>query len=359
MDFLDRFKDKVTCAKLLDQLEQKLSSPFRFMEVCGTHTVAIFRSGLRSLLPDKLIHLSGPGCPVCVTHEREVAGFFELAKRKRVILVTFGDLLRIPGPRSQTLKDLQAQGARIKVVYSPLDSLEVAKDNPSSEVVFLGVGFETTAPTIAASLQLAKSQGLTNFSVFCLHKLVPPALKVLLEDEHVQIDGFLLPGHVSVIIGLQPYEFLSSRYHLPAVVGGFEPLDIVQALLTLVSLNPAQVVNCYPRAVKPEGNEKALKVMQEVFEVGPSLWRGIGLIAQSGLKLRGEWAEFDAQIRFGLTELPEVEETKGCRCGEVLRGILRPNECPLFAKACNPEHPIGPCMVSSEGSCAAYYKYEL
>jgi len=358
MDFLDRFKDKTTCAKLLAKLEQELRAPFRFMEVCGTHTVAIFRSGLRSLLPENLIHLSGPGCPVCVTHEREVAGFFELAQRKRVVLATFGDLLRIPGPKAQTLKDLQAQGAKIKVVYSPLDSLEIAKDNPHLEVVFLGVGFETTAPTIAASLQLAKAQGIKNFSVFCLHKLVPPALKVLLEDKHVQIDGFLLPGHVSVIIGLKPYEFLS-RYNLPAVVGGFEPLDIVQALLTLVSLKSAQVVNCYPRAVKPEGNVKALKIMQEVFEVGPSLWRGIGLIPQSGLKLKDEWAEFDAQIRFNLTELPEVEEIKGCKCGEVLRGILRPKECPLFAKACTPEHPVGPCMVSSEGSCAAYYKYEL
>ncbi len=360
MNLLNQFKDAKLCKQVLAELTAELKAPFRFMEVCGTHTVAIFQSGLRSLFPENLIHVSGPGCPVCVTHEKEVALFFELAK-KDVILATFGDLMRVPGPDKKSLKDLQAEGAKIKVVYSPFDALTLARENPLAKVVFIGVGFETTAPTIAATLKIAKKEKVKNFFVLCLHKLVPPALRALVVDPQLKVEGFLLPGHVSAIIGVKPYIFLAKEYSIPAVIGGFEPLDILQALYLLVKMKnegKAEIINSYKRVVKTEGNVKAQEVLAEVFQPCAALWRGIGEIPESGLQLREKYADFDAFQVFDL-QFPEVPPLKGCKCGEVLKGLIRPDECPLFKKVCTPQHPVGPCMVSTEGSCAAYYKYSL
>jgi hydrogenase expression/formation protein HypD len=315
---------------------------------------------VRSLLSDKVVHLSGPGCPVCVTHDSEVAAFLELAG-KNAIITTFGDLMRVPGPEKRTLKSAQAEGARVKVVYSPFDALKIAQDNPHDKVVFLGVGFETTAPAIAATVKVAREQGIGNFSVLCFHKLVPPALDALVGDPELKVQAFLLPGHVSAIIGVEPYRFLASRHGLPAVVAGFEPVDILQALYMFVTMRnegKIEVVNAYTRVVSDEGNPKAVSIMNEVFSSCDALWRGIGLIPGSGLTIRDEYADYDAMRVFGM-QLRDVPEIKGCRCGDVLKGKMSPEKCPLFGKACTPASPVGPCMVSTEGSCAAYYKYRI
>jgi hydrogenase expression/formation protein HypD len=356
----DNFKDPQLCKTLLARIHAELDGELRFMEVCGTHTVSIFRSGVRSLLSDKVVHLSGPGCPVCVTHDSEVAAFLELAG-KNAIITTFGDLMRVPGPEKKTLKSAQAEGARVKVVYSPFDALKIAQDNPHDKVVFLGVGFETTAPAIAATVKVAREQGLTNFSVLCFHKLVPPALDALVGDPELKVQAFLLPGHVSAIIGVEPYRFLASKHGLPAVVAGFEPVDILQALYMFVTMrnqNKIEVVNAYTRVVSDGGNPKAMSVMNEIFVPCDALWRGIGLIPGSGLAVRDEYADFDAMRVFDM-QLHDVPEIKGCRCGDVLKGKLSPDKCPLFGKACTPASPVGPCMVSTEGSCAAYFKYRV
>ena len=362
MKLLEGFKNPELCATVLEQIRTEIGSEgLRFMEVCGTHTVAIFHSGLRSLLPPEVVHVSGPGCPVCVTHESEVAAFLDVASRPEVILATFGDLMRVPGPRGRSLKSAQAEGAGIRVVYSPMDALRLAKDNPERTVVFLGVGFETTAPTIAATVKMARAQGLDNFCVLCFHKLVPPALEALILDPEIKVQAFLLPGHVSAVIGVKPYEFLATQHGVPGVVSGFEPLDILQAILTMIrqrNQGKPEVVNGYTRVVGEEGNPKALEIMYEVFEPADALWRGIGSIPGSGLRLRDDWREYDAMEVLGV-ELTEAPPLAGCRCGQVLKGIIRPDQCPLFRKACTPANPVGPCMVSTEGSCAAYYKYAI
>jgi len=356
----DNFKDPQLCKTLLARIHAELDGELRFMEVCGTHTVSIFRSGVRSLLSDKVVHLSGPGCPVCVTHDSEVAAFLELAG-KNAIITTFGDLMRVPGPEKKSLKSAQAEGARVKIVYSPFDALKIAQDNPHDKVVFLGVGFETTAPAIAATVKVAREQGISNFSVLCFHKLVPPALDALVGDPELQVQAFLLPGHVSAIIGVEPYRFLASKHGLPAVVAGFEPVDILQALYMFVTMRnegKVEVVNAYTRVVSDEGNPKAVSIMNEVFSSCDALWRGIGLIPGSGLTIRDEYADYDAMRVFDM-QLHDVPEIKGCRCGDVLKGKMSPEKCPLFGKACTPASPVGPCMVSTEGSCAAYYKYRI
>lgn len=361
---LDDFAEPELCRGLLELLREKLDAPLRFMEVCGTHTVSIFRSGLRSILPEGITHLSGPGCPVCVTHDRELAACIELAGKDGVVLATFGDLMRVPGPGGLNLKQAKALGADVEVVYSPLDALKLAAEKRDREVVFLGVGFETTAPTVAAVIQMAAAQGLTNFSVLPFHKLVPPALEALLSDEAegpqgAGIDAFLLPGHVSTILGIAPYLFVAERYGKPGVIGGFEPADILQSLLLMLDMRKAQkpaVINQYSRAVSDAGNPKAREIMFSVFEPSEALWRGIGAIPQSGLSITEKYAAFDARRRFSLS-LPETPEIRGCKCGEVLKGRITPAQCPLFGKACTPAAPVGPCMVSTEGSCAAYFKY--
>lgn len=363
MDFSRTFQDPELCRALLIKLEktlEKYGKPLRFMEVCGTHTVAIFQSGLRSLLPKSIIHLSGPGCPVCVTHDSEVLLFLELAQKKDTIIAIFGDLMRVPAPDGRTLKHAQAQGAQVQIVYSPLDAVKLAKENPQKEVVFLGVGFETTAPAIAVAVILAKREGVKNFSVLSCHKLVPPALDALLASEDTNIDAFLLPGHVALVLGLEPFQFLAEKYNKPAVVAGFDAADILYSLICmmeqLTEAKPA-VTNTYTRAVSNEGNPAAQAILNQVFVVDDTNWRGLGLIPQSGLAVRKELADFDAFAKFGLV-LPETKPLPGCQCGLVLSGRITPDQCPLFGKVCTPQNPTGPCMVSTEGSCAAWYNYQ-
>lgn len=362
MDFSRSLQDPHLCRALVERLERALEGqpPLRFMEVCGTHTVAIFQSGLRDVLPASVAHLSGPGCPVCVTHDAEVAAFVELAGREGVIVATFGDLMRVPGPDGLSLKHAQAAGARVEIVYSPLDILALAAKNPHDTVVFLGVGFETTAPTVAATLLMARAQGIANACVLSFHKLVPPALRALLSDSACALDAFLLPGHVSTILGLEPYHFLADEFSTPSVVAGFEPADILSALCVLAEQRRAgcaRVVNAYPRAVHEQGNPKARAVLDEVFCISDARWRGIGLIPDSGLAIRPAFAAWDALQKLDI-RIPDTKPLPGCKCGEVLKGILSPPQCPLFNKACTPANPVGPCMVSTEGSCAAYAKYQ-
>ena len=356
-------RDKKLCQALLRRLEKALSNieggQMRFMEVCGTHTVSIFQSGLRSLLPKGITHLSGPGCPVCVTHDAEVAAFLKMAQNPDVCLCTFGDLIRVPGPNGRSLKHAMAEGAKIHIVYSPLYSLAIAEQNPDKTVVFLGIGFETTAPTVAGTMLTARAKNLKNFCVFSLHKLVPPALELLLQDTDNNIDAFLLPGHVCMVTGLEPYRFLEEKWKVPSCVSGFEPADILLALCLLaedLAEKKARVRNAYERAVPKDGNPRAQELVATVFEPCDALWRGIGKIPQSGLKVRQEYADMDARLRLGI-DLEETRPIPGCRCGEVLRGRISPRDCPLFGKVCTPLEPVGPCMVSTEGSCAAYYKY--
>lgn len=361
MNSFDAFKDPALCRALLARLVEEADTPLRFMEVCGTHTVSIFQSGLRGLLPKTITHVTGPGCPVCVTHESEVACFLDLAGRDDVVLATFGDLMRVPGPKGRNLKTAQADGARVEVVYSPVDALALAEANPGRTVVFLGVGFETTAPAVAATIRLAREKNLRNFRVLSFHKLVPPALAALLADPDINVDAFLLPGHVSAIIGAAPYAFVAEQYRVPAVITGFEPLDILSALRDIVAMRKSgapAVKNDYTRVVADTGNPVALAVMDEVFAPADALWRGLGRIPASGLTIREAFADFDA-LRLPGVELKESPPLAGCRCGEVLKGKMAPNECPLFDKACTPATPVGPCMVSTEGGCAAYHKYQL
>lgn len=353
-------RDPGLCKGLVSRIEAILAGrEMRFMEVCGTHTVSIFQSGLRSLLPENLIHVSGPGCPVCVTHDSEVGLFLQVARKENAILATFGDLLRVPGPDGASLKKARSEGADIRVVYSPLEALELASDNPDREVVFPGIGFETTAPLTAAAIQLAHARKLKNFSVLSLHKLVPPAIKAILENPTCAIDTFLLPGHVATITGLAPFAFICGDYGKPASVGGFEALDILLALLKLAESfvnERADLSNSYQRAVNNDGNPAARTRMNEVFETVDSNWRGLGLIAAGGLKLREKYEAFDAFRKLDLEKV-ETKAIPGCQCGSVLMGHISPRQCPLFGKACTPANPVGPCMVSTEGSCAAAFKY--
>lgn len=328
------------------------------MEVCGTHTVTIARNGFRGILPQGVNLISGPGCPVCVTANRDIDTVIALARIPGVIITTFGDMTRVPGS-SSSLNEEKAAGHDIRIVYSPLDALKVAQDNPGNEVVFVGVGFETTTPLIAATIRRAAELGLENFSVFAAHKTVPHTLEALVNDPEVRLSALILPGHVSTIIGVEPYRFLAGRYHVPGVVTGFEPVDVLQGvamLLRQLADGRAEIENGYSRGVRDEGNPAAIAAIDEVFEPCDATWRGLGPIPGSGYALRGAYAAFDALARLE----PQVEKTvepRGCRCGDVLRGVITPKDCPLFNTGCSPEHPIGPCMVSSEGSCAAFYKY--
>jgi hydrogenase expression/formation protein HypD len=352
------YHDPRIARSLVARIVSLARKPVRLMEVCGTHTTAIFRHGIRSMLPREITLLSGPGCPVCVTDQADIDAFVDLARRPEVIVTTFGDLMRVPGSGS-SLQGQKGEGADVRVIYSPLDAVELAGRTPDKEIVFLGVGFETTAPTIAAAIVTARQAGVSNFSVYAAHKTVPAALCALSAGGPLRIDGFLLPGHVSVIIGAEAYRPFFEQYRVPAVVAGFEPSDILQAVLMLVQQiaegRPA-LENAYQRAVSPQGNTMARKLLGEVFESSDARWRGIGTIPGSGLALRPEFAAFDAVQRFGLVIKP-VPEPKGCACGQILTGLKTPLECALFRIRCNPLNPVGPCMVSSEGTCAAYYRY--
>ncbi len=355
---IDEYRDSEISQQLIEKIKSSSKKDVRLMEVCGTHTVSIFRSGIRSMLPRTVSLLSGPGCPVCVTDQAEVDAFIELARVDDVIITTFGDLMRVPGTRSSLQKE-SAGGRDIRVVYSTFDALEIARKNPAKKVVFLGVGFETTAPTIAAAILSAAQEGVKNFSVISAHKLVPPALQALMASADARIDGFILPGHVSVIIGLNAYRPFFDQYQIPCVVAGFEPIDILQAISMLVQMlesgSPA-LDNAYPRAVTREGNTKAQQILDEIFEPAGAGWRGIGVIPQSGLKIREKYAAYDAQKLFDV-EVPDAKAPKGCACGEILIGTKTPPQCALYKKVCTPMEPVGPCMVSTEGTCAAYYRY--
>lgn len=358
MRFIDEFRNSAAGQALAVRIQEKKVRPANLMEVCGTHTVAIFKHGIRQFLPEKVSMLSGPGCPVCVTPNADIDKAIALAQNGGVILVTFGDMMKVPGSYS-SLHQVRAIGADIRVVYSVLDALKLAEDNPGKSVVFFGVGFETTAPTTASAIVAAERLGLDNFFLLSVHKLIPPAMRALLASDEVHIDGFLCPGHVSTIIGSQPYEFIPREYGIPCVIAGFEPLDILQAidmLLEQISAEEARVDIQYRRAVRQEGNPVALKCLSTVFEVTDAGWRGIGIIPGSGLKLGQQFRRFDAECAFKIVTRPP-KEAANCRCGDILRGVSTPWECHLFAKACTPEHPVGPCMVSTEGTCSAWYLY--
>jgi hydrogenase expression/formation protein HypD len=357
--YIEEYRDPEVSRNIAEKIRRTSKRPIRLMEVCGTHTVSIFRNGIRAMLPETIALLSGPGCPVCVTTQKEIDTFIRMAGMDDVIIATFGDLMRVPGASSSLQKE-RADGRDIRMVYAADDALKIARQHPDKKVVFPGVGFETTAPTIAATLLAAREMRLDNFFVFSAHKCVPPALFALMENRDVHIDGFILPGHVSVIIGTRGYVPFFQKYQIPCVVAGFEPVDILQAIYTLVrqiESGKAELSNDYRRVVTVDGNTKARQIMQEVFEVQDAAWRGIGTIRESGLKIREKLSGLDAEKMLDF-EVPEAVEPKGCRCGEVLTGRMIPPQCPLYQKNCTPEDPVGPCMVSSEGTCAAYYRYQ-
>lgn len=341
-----------------------VAGPVRLMEVCGTHSHAIGRLGLRQLLPPGMQLLSGPGCPVCVTAPGEVDAIIQLARRPGVTVCTFGDMMRVPGSvatGASALAQEAARGASVEVVYSPLQAVTLAASRPRQDVVFIGVGFETTAPAVAAAIVQAAALELDNFTVLCLHKLVPPGLKALLQSGEMRLDGLLCPGHVSAIIGSDAYLPLCRDHHLPCVIAGFEAADIMAGILRLaaqVRAGWAVVENVYSRAVQPGGNLKALALLDEVFTPTAAPWRGLGVVPQSGLRLRDEYAAYDAAVRHEVRIAP-APEPDGCCCGAVLRGVLTPAECPSFDRVCTPQAPVGPCMVSSEGSCAAAWRYSV
>jgi hydrogenase expression/formation protein HypD len=328
------------------------------MEFCGGHTVSILKSGIRQLLPHNIEMLSGPGCPVCVTSTRDIDKVIALAQRPNVIITSFGDMIRVPGSES-TLQMAKAEGADVRVVYSAQDALRIARVNGEKSVIFIGIGFETTAPTVAAALVQAQTEGLKNFFVLCLHKVCPPIIKAILDLGEVKLNGIVCPGHVSAVIGSRPYEFIAADYGIGCVVSGFEPLDILHAVAMLVSQVETErpsVEIAYRRGVRPGGNPHALEMMERVFEVNEAEWRGIGPVPASGLKIRDRYCGFDAETRFSVS-LGQATEPRGCMCGSILRGVSTPRDCGLFRTTCTPERPVGPCMVSSEGACAAYYQY--
>jgi hydrogenase expression/formation protein HypD len=357
---IEEYRDADLSRHLIAKIKAVSKRNIRLMEVCGTHTVSIFRSGIRSLLPETVSLLSGPGCPVCVTDQKEIDAFVELARLDDVIVTTFGDLMRVPGSNSSLEKE-RAGGKDIRVVYSTFDALEIAQKNPDKKVVFLGVGFETTAPTIAAAILQAARLKVDNFSVISAHKLVPPALETLMSLEGVQLEGFILPGHVSVIIGLDAYRPFFDKYRIPCVVAGFEPADILQAIYMLAEMiekGSPGLQNAYSRAVTRGGNPKARQILQGIFKPADACWRGIGMIPDSGLKIKDDYAAHDAEKQFDL-QIPEPKIPGGCACGEILTGKKSPPDCKLFRTVCTPVDPVGPCMVSTEGTCAAYYKYHV
>lgn len=361
MKYIDEYRDPETARVLLAEIEALAADqPHRkLMEVCGGHTHAIYRHGIESLLPESVELVHGPGCPVCVIPMGRVDDAIALARTPGVTMCCFGDMLRVPGGDS-TLQEAKAGGADVRIVYSPLDALALAERAPDRQVVFLAVGFETTAPSTAATVLAARDRGVGNFSVFCNHVTIVPPLKAILDSPGLDLDGFLGPGHVSTVIGTDPYRFVPAQYRRPLVVAGFEPVDVLQGvamLLRQLGGGRCEVENQYRRAVTGAGNRRGLELMREAFVLRPHFeWRGLGFIAQSALALAPGLADWDAEARFDVPGL-RVADPKACQCGEVLKGALRPWECKVFGTACTPESPIGTCMVSSEGACAAYYNY--
>ena len=357
MKYIAEYRDQALVRRLAAELHRLSTKAVTFMEVCGGHTMALYKFGLPALLPENIRLLSGPGCPVCVTDRKYIDQAIAYARLENVIIATFGDLLRVPGS-SSTLAQERARGADVRTVYSSLEALDLARAHPDQKVIFLGIGFETTAPTSAAAVLEAAQSNLENFYLFSAHKVMPPAMAALI-DEGVKINGYLCPGHVSTITGAAMYAPLVAKYHVSCVIAGFEPVDIMQALCLLVKQqaeNRPAVEIQYTRAVKPEGNLKAQALMQAVFQPRPDWWRGLGVLPASGLGLREKYQQYDAEKMFTV-EVEETQEIPGCICGEILKGLQTPPDCRLFAAACTPAAPVGACMVSSEGACAAYYRY--
>lgn len=370
MKFSDEFRDPKTARALLAAIADEIEAigatpeePVRIMEICGGHTHSIFRFGLDKLTPAALEFIHGPGCPVCVLPMSRVDEAVQIAERPGVIFTTFGDAMRVPG-RKKSLLQAKADGADIRMVYSPLDALEIARRNPEREVVFFGLGFETTTPSTALSIQQAAREGLTNFTVFANHITVPPPIKALLDDPHMLLDGFVGPGHVSMVIGVHPYDFIAQDYRKPLVVAGFEPLDLLQSVLMVlrqIREGRAEIENQYARVVPEHGNPVSLAAIADVYEARPKFeWRGLGEIEESGLRIRERYGAFDAERKFGIgygAGGHVADEPEGCACGAVMTGRIKPTACPQFGTGCTPSMPLGALMVSSEGACAAYYQY--
>lgn len=361
MRFVEEFRDAALGRRLSRQIRD-LADPgrhYKIMEVCGGHTHSIYRYGIAELLPGNVELVHGPGCPVCVIPMGRIDDGIAIARRPEVIFTTFGDMLRVPGG-SGTLQEAKAEGADLRIVYSPLDALRIARENPGREVVFFAVGFETTAPSTALTLRRARAEGIENFSCFVNHVLILPPIRALLESPDLRLDGFIGPGHCSTVIGARPFEFIPKDYGKPVVISGFEPIDIlnsVEMILRQLAEGRCGVENQYRRVVPWDGNPAALQVLAEVFELRPHFeWRGLGFISQSALRLSEAYRDFDAELRFQVPGL-RIADPKACQCGEVLKGVIKPWECKVFGTACTPERPIGTCMVSSEGACAAYYNF--
>ncbi|TFE70714.1 hydrogenase formation protein HypD [Methylacidiphilum caldifontis] len=361
MQFVDEFRNKELIQKTAQEIARRVDPKiqYRIMEVCGGHTFSIYRFGLHELLPPNIELIHGPGCPVCVLPIGRIDEGMSLANDDSVILTAFGDMMRVPGKKGSPL-ELKAKGRDIRMIYSPLDNLKLAIENRDKKIVFFAIGFETTAPSTALTLIQAKKLGIKNFFVFSNHVLIVPAIRAILDSPDMRIDGFIGPGHVSTVIGCQPYEFISKNYRKPIVISGFEPLDLLESILKIVQQlqeGRNEVENQYNRVVRWEGNRTALKVIQEVFELRPYFeWRGLGFISQSALKINKSYAQWDAEEHFQLNRIV-LTDPKSSQCGEVLKGVLKPYQCKLFGKVCNPEHPVGALMVSSEGACAAYYQH--
>jgi hydrogenase expression/formation protein HypD len=358
--FVDEYRDASAARAVVAHIARLAGDdPFKFMEVCGGHTHTIYRHGIEHVLPTNVELVHGPGCPVCVIPMGRVDDAIAVAETPGTIFTSFGDMMRVPGSKGNLLA-AKARGADVRFVYSPLDALQIAVDTPERDVVFFAVGFETTAPSTAVTLLRARELGVTNFSVFCNHVTIVPPIKAILESPDLRLDGFLGPGHVSTVVGNRPYRFVPEQYGKPLVTAGFEPLDILQAiamLLAQIREGRCAVENQYTRVVRDEGNPRALRILAEVFELRPHFeWRGLGFISQSALKLRPDFAALDAELRYALPGV-RVADPKACQCGEVLKGVIKPWECKVFGTACTPETPIGTCMVSSEGACAAYYNF--
>ena len=358
MRYVSEYRDSELARGLIDQISRRSTVQARFMEFCGGHTATVFRYGIREVLPETVTMVSGPGCPVCVTANRDLDKAIAVAHLPGVVIATFGDMIKVPGSRS-SLEETKANGADVRVVYSAMDALAIARKEPDRQVVLVGIGFETTAPTIAAAILQAHGERLENFYVLCLSKLSPPVIKALLDSGEINLHGFICPGHVSVITGSQAWDFIACDYGIPCVVAGFEPLDVLHSvgmLVEQVETGCSRVEIAYRRGVNRQGNRTAQEMMSEVFRPCPANWRGMGEIPDSGLELAQEYSRFDAEAVFDIDPGPTVEPD-GCLCGEILRGVADPLQCSLFGGACTPEEPVGPCMVSSEGSCATYYKY--
>ncbi len=374
MKYIDEFRDGQLAQGLATRIRQEVESgrDYALMEFCGGHTHAICRYGIEDLLPDQVRLIHGPGCPVCVLPSGRLQSAIDLVEREQIILCSYGDLLRVPGAHGDTLLRAKARGANVQMVYSISDALDIARAQPDRHVVFFAIGFETTTPPTAVAILQARREGLHNFSVYCNHVLTPPALRAILTDQrslaeagsgkqdHGTLDGCIGPAHVSTIIGSEPYQFVAAEHRHPLVIAGFEPLDVLQAILLLIrqiNAGEAKVENEYTRAVTPEGNRKAQRLMAEVFLLRPSFeWRGLGELPDSALAIRPEFAEWDAERRFVIPAI-QAADHKACACAEVLRGIKRPQDCKVFGIACTPDHPLGSCMVSAEGACAAHYHY--